>query len=145
MGSAPGADRHDRGGIGEGAVRMDESAATTPTAAVADTVDVTRIMQMIPHRYPFLLIDRVVDIVAGGSDGRGAGCCRGYIRRDDPRRVMAHIHPTAIVEPGARLGAGVSVGAYSTIGPEVELGDGVTVAGHVAIAGRTRVGARCRI
>src|SRR5436305_10930221 len=67
MGSAPGADRHDRGGIGEGAVRMDESAATTPTAAVADTVDVTRIMQMIPHRYPFLLIDRVVDIVAGES------------------------------------------------------------------------------
>ena len=46
---------------------MDESAATTPTAAVADTVDVTRIMQMIPHRYPFLLIDRVVDIVAGES------------------------------------------------------------------------------
>ena len=46
---------------------MDESAATTPTAAVADTVDVTRIMQMIPHRYPFLLIDRVVDIVAGDS------------------------------------------------------------------------------
>src|SRR5262249_34979319 len=62
-----GADRHDRGGIGEGAVRMDESAATTPTAAVADVVDVTRIMQMIPHRYPFLLIDRVVDIVAGES------------------------------------------------------------------------------
>ena len=46
---------------------MDESAATTPTAAVADVVDVTRIMQMIPHRYPFLLIDRVVDIVAGES------------------------------------------------------------------------------
>jgi len=58
---------------------------------------------------------------------------------------MAHIHPTAIVEPGARLGAGVSVGAYSTIGPEVELGDGVAVAGHVAIAGRTRIGARSRI
>ena len=46
---------------------MDESAATTPTAVVADAVDVTRIMQMIPHRYPFLLIDRVVDIVAGES------------------------------------------------------------------------------
>ena len=58
---------------------------------------------------------------------------------------MAHVHPTAIVEPGARLGAGVSVGAFSTIGSEVELGDGVTVAGHVVIAGRTRIGARCRI
>jgi len=28
-----------------------------------ETVDVMRIMEMIPHRYPFLMIDRVVDIV----------------------------------------------------------------------------------
>ena len=27
-------------------------------------IDIQRIMQMIPHRYPFLLIDRVVDVVA---------------------------------------------------------------------------------
>ena len=46
---------------------MDDPAAMTPKADVADAVDVTRIMQMIPHRYPFLLIDRVVDIVAGES------------------------------------------------------------------------------
>ena len=26
-----------------------------------------RIMQMIPHRYPFLMIDRVVDVVPGES------------------------------------------------------------------------------
>ncbi len=30
---------------------------------VVDTIDVMRIMQMIPHRYPFLMIDRVVDLV----------------------------------------------------------------------------------
>jgi 3-hydroxyacyl-[acyl-carrier-protein] dehydratase len=46
---------------------MDEPAATMSTATAADAVDVARIMQMIPHRYPFLLIDRVVDIVAGAS------------------------------------------------------------------------------
>ena len=46
---------------------MDEPAVTAPPTAAADAVDVARIMQMIPHRYPFLLIDRVVDIVAGGS------------------------------------------------------------------------------
>ncbi|MBL26600.1 MAG: 3-hydroxyacyl-[acyl-carrier-protein] dehydratase FabZ [Rhodospirillaceae bacterium] len=28
-------------------------------------VDIKRIMDMIPHRYPFLLIDRVVDVVPG--------------------------------------------------------------------------------
>jgi 3-hydroxyacyl-[acyl-carrier-protein] dehydratase len=30
----------------------------------ADAVDIGRIMQMIPHRYPMLMIDRVVDIVS---------------------------------------------------------------------------------
>ncbi len=34
-----------------------------PTIAKHETVlDIRRIMQIIPHRYPFLLIDRVVDI-----------------------------------------------------------------------------------
>jgi 3-hydroxyacyl-[acyl-carrier-protein] dehydratase len=30
---------------------------------IAAMIDVERIMQMIPHRYPFLMIDRVVDVV----------------------------------------------------------------------------------
>jgi 3-hydroxyacyl-[acyl-carrier-protein] dehydratase len=32
-------------------------------AGQADAVDIVRIMGMIPHRYPMLMIDRVVDIV----------------------------------------------------------------------------------
>jgi len=32
-----------------------------------NTADIMRIMEMIPHRYPFLMIDRVVDIVADRS------------------------------------------------------------------------------
>ena len=31
------------------------------------TLDVERIMKMIPHRYPFLMIDRVVDVIADAS------------------------------------------------------------------------------
>jgi len=31
----------------------------------ASQIDVTRIMQMIPHRYPILLVDRVLEIEAG--------------------------------------------------------------------------------
>lgn len=31
------------------------------------TLDIMRIMEMIPHRYPFLLVDRVEDIVVGES------------------------------------------------------------------------------
>ena len=32
-----------------------------------EVVDISRIMAMIPHRYPMLLIDRVIDVVAGRS------------------------------------------------------------------------------
>lgn len=39
---------------------------TTEKAEMA-TADVNRIMQLIPHRYPFLLIDRIKNIVAGES------------------------------------------------------------------------------
>lgn len=34
---------------------------------VVDQIDIERIMELIPHRYPFLLIDRMVDIVPGES------------------------------------------------------------------------------
>ena len=36
---------------------------TLETGSTVDAIDVHRIMEMIPHRYPFLMIDRVVDIV----------------------------------------------------------------------------------
>ncbi|HEY1299123.1 MAG TPA: 3-hydroxyacyl-ACP dehydratase FabZ [Stellaceae bacterium] len=35
-----------------------------PDAGQAIELDVQRIMEMIPHRHPFLMIDRVVDVVA---------------------------------------------------------------------------------
>jgi 3-hydroxyacyl-[acyl-carrier-protein] dehydratase len=31
------------------------------------TIDIHRIVEMIPHRYPFLLVDRLVDVVPGES------------------------------------------------------------------------------
>ncbi|MFC5309956.1 3-hydroxyacyl-ACP dehydratase FabZ [Azospirillum rugosum] len=39
---------------------------TAENKKMAD-LDITRIMQMIPHRYPILMIDRVVDITLGES------------------------------------------------------------------------------
>ncbi len=32
---------------------------------VAQTMDIARIMSLLPHRYPFLLVDRVVECVPG--------------------------------------------------------------------------------
>ena len=52
---------------------MDSTAQTNQdtTGAGGDnvigTVDIARIMQAIPHRYPFLMIDRVVDMVRSHS------------------------------------------------------------------------------
>ena len=35
---------------------------TLETGSTVEAIDVNRIMEMIPHRYPFLLIDRVLEI-----------------------------------------------------------------------------------
>lgn len=39
----------------------------TGAAEATKTIDIGRITQMIPHRYPFLMIDRIVDLVSGES------------------------------------------------------------------------------
>lgn len=44
-----------------------ETQQTTPPGDTADALDIARIMHAIPHRYPFLLIDRVVDVVKDRS------------------------------------------------------------------------------
>lgn len=35
------------------------------TESTPEQIDINRVMQLIPHRYPMLLIDRIVDIVPG--------------------------------------------------------------------------------
>jgi len=39
----------------------------TDRPEVGAQIDILRIMQMIPHRYPFLMIDRVLEVVRGVS------------------------------------------------------------------------------
>ncbi|MBI4966584.1 MAG: 3-hydroxyacyl-ACP dehydratase FabZ [Rhodospirillales bacterium] len=39
---------------------------TKQTAAGA-VIDINRVIQMIPHRYPFLMVDRVIDVVPDSS------------------------------------------------------------------------------
>ena len=40
---------------------------TKPKTGSAEDIDITGIMKRIPHRYPMLLIDRVIDVVSGES------------------------------------------------------------------------------
>ena len=53
---------------------------------------------------------------------------------------MAHIHPTAIVDPTAELASSAIVGAYCVIGPRVTIGDDTVLRPHCHITGLTRVG-----
>jgi 3-hydroxyacyl-[acyl-carrier-protein] dehydratase len=36
---------------------------TTAENPTSNVIDINRIMQMIPHRYPFLMVDKVIDVV----------------------------------------------------------------------------------
>jgi len=37
------------------------------TVESSETLDINRVMQMIPHRYPFLMVDRVINVVPNVS------------------------------------------------------------------------------
>ena len=43
-------------------VALEEVPAVSPAPAVKRTMDITEIMAILPHRYPFLLIDRVLEM-----------------------------------------------------------------------------------
>jgi 3-hydroxyacyl-[acyl-carrier-protein] dehydratase len=51
----------------DGTATNDRNAAEAATGEVIPVIDLGRIMQVIPHRYPMLLIDRVVDVVLNVS------------------------------------------------------------------------------
>ena len=44
-----------------------DATASAETPGSVGTCDIARIMQAIPHRFPFLLVDRVVDLVPNES------------------------------------------------------------------------------
>jgi len=46
---------------------MDQSHAPSPPPVDVALIDTRRLMTMIPHRYPFLLLDRLVDVRRGES------------------------------------------------------------------------------
>jgi UDP-N-acetylglucosamine acyltransferase len=53
---------------------------------------------------------------------------------------MAHVHPSAIVDPAAELDDSVRIGPFSLIGPHVRIGAGTEVGPHCVIEGHTTIG-----
>ena len=80
-------------------------------------VDVQRIMEMIPHRHPFLMIDKVVDMVANerATGIKNVSINEGYFQGHFPARpVMPGV---LIIEAMAQTAAVLVV---HTLGPEAE-------------------------
>lgn len=84
---------------------------------VATEIDILRIMQMIPHRYPFLMIDRVVDVTPGeaATGIKNVSINESYFQGHFPQRpVMPGV---LIIEAMAQTAAVLVV---HTLGPEAE-------------------------
>ncbi len=91
--------------------------AEAANSVIGDSLDIERVMQMIPHRYPFLMIDRVVDIVAGASavGVKTVSINEPYFQGHFPQRpVMPGV---LIIEAMAQSAAVLVV---YTLGPESE-------------------------
>lgn len=92
---------------------MDE----TPTAARLETIDIVRIMEMIPHRFPMLLIDRVVELIPdeAATGIKNVTINEPYFEGHFPRRPV--VPGVMIIESMAQTAAVLVV---HTLGPESE-------------------------
>jgi 3-hydroxyacyl-[acyl-carrier-protein] dehydratase len=90
-----------------------------PICAAGETtqIDIQRIMAMIPHRHPFLMIDKVVDVVANerATGIKNVSINENYFQGHFPARpVMPGV---LIIEAMAQTAAVLVV---HTLGPEAE-------------------------
>ena len=89
----------------------------TPSADGGVRIDTRRIMEMIPHRYPFLMIDEVVDVVANerATGIKNVSIDENYFKGHFPTRpVMPGV---LIIEAMAQTAAVLVV---HTLGPKSE-------------------------
>jgi len=85
--------------------------------APAIQLDIQRIMEMIPHRYPFLMIDRLIDVVANerATGIKNVSINEPYFQGHFPARpVMPGV---LIIEAMAQTAAVLVV---HTLGPQAE-------------------------
>ena len=94
---------------------MDDVSASTPPSV--STIDLLRIMEMIPHRYPFLMIDRVIDVVRDVSAVgiKNVTVNEPHFQGHFPSRP---IMPVVLIVEAMAQTAGVLV--VHTLGPESE-------------------------
>ena len=81
------------------------------------TIDIQRIMQMIPHRYPFLMVDKVIDVVPheGATGVKNVTASEPHFQGHFPERPI--MPGVLIIESMAQTAAVVVV---ETLGPNAE-------------------------
>ncbi len=79
------------------------SEANAPVTSM-DTVDIQKIMHLLPHRYPFLLVDKIVEI-------RGSDYCLGIknVTYNEPQ-FQGHF-PGQPIMPGVMIIEGMAQAA----------------------------------
>ncbi|QJE72779.1 3-hydroxyacyl-ACP dehydratase FabZ [Aerophototrophica crusticola] len=70
--------------------------ADSAETKVLGTLDIQRIMEMIPHRYPMLLVDKIIDIIPGES-------CTGIKNVTINEPFFPGHFPTKPVMPGVMI------------------------------------------
>ncbi len=81
------------------------------------TIDIQRIMQMIPHRYPFLMVDKVIDVVPfeGATGVKNVTASEPHFQGHFPEKPI--MPGVLIIESMAQTAAVVVV---ETLGPKAE-------------------------
>jgi 3-hydroxyacyl-[acyl-carrier-protein] dehydratase len=90
---------------------------TVDSAKVVEAIDIERVMRMIPHRYPFLMIDKVINLVADerATGVKNVSINEYYFQGHFPQRpVMPGV---LIIEAMAQTAAVLVV---YTLGPDAE-------------------------
>jgi len=96
---------------------MDVASDDTAEASIGTEIDVMRVMEMIPHRYPFLMVDKVIDVITNVSaiGVKNVSINEPFFQGHFPRRpVMPGV---LIIEAMAQTAAVLVV---HTLGPAAE-------------------------
>ena len=90
---------------------------TVETPVKVDLIDINRIMEMIPHRYPFLMIDRIIDLIPDqkATGVKNVSINENYFSGHFPERPVM---PGVLIIEAMAQTAGVFV--VHTLGPKSE-------------------------
>jgi len=94
-----------------------KTAEAKPADATPATLEIGRVMQMIPHRYPFLMIERVIDVIpyTSATGIKNVSINEPHFQGHFPQRPVM---PGVLIVEAMAQTAGVLV--VHSLGPEAE-------------------------